>query len=138
MYSLFTADMSQQTFSGSEHLHGMCSVLGPNALAFDLARLSTIDDEIEPGQLHLLRLCPLAWISSKEETRLLNMPTVYGPVTLRFKLSEDGKALNVSFSGRWWQKPDQVILHVPPAPHLERVNVNGATFPAKEPILLPQ
>ncbi|MGH8023149.1 MAG: hypothetical protein ACRED1_06190, partial [Limisphaerales bacterium] len=137
MYSLFTADMSQQTFSGSEHRNGMCDVLGPNALAFDLARLSVIDDEIEPGKLHLLRLCPLAWVSSKDETRLLNMPTVYGPVTLRFKLSPNGKVLDVSFSGRWWQKPKQVILHVPPVPGLRKVEVNGVAYPAKGPILLP-
>jgi hypothetical protein len=37
-------------------------------LAFYYARLAVIDDEIAEGELHLLRLCPQAWITSEQET----------------------------------------------------------------------
>ena len=94
-------------------------------LAAYLAKLAVIDEAIEPGALHLLRLCPLAWVSDKEFTIFANMPTEYGPVDLEFGLADEGRTLEVRFDGKWRQKPESVILHLPPADGLRKVRING-------------
>ena len=89
-------------------------------------RQSVIDDQLTPGELHLLRLVPQAWVSSKEETVFANMPTEYGPVDLKWRLSPDGKQIDVTFAGRWREKPAKVVLHAPPpVAGVTRVVVNG-------------
>jgi hypothetical protein len=99
-------------------------------------RLAVIDDQIKEGELHLLRLCPQAWISSTEETVFEKMPTEFGPVNLRFKKSADGETLIVSFSGHWREKPKNVILHAPPVSGMTKLLVNGKRFRAGQPIEL--
>lgn len=136
MYSLFTAAVSQQTFSGSEHRTGIADLMQPVDMGFSLARLALIDDEIKPRELHLLRICPLAWLSSDEETVCDNMPTIYGPVSLRFKKSRNGNSLDITFRGEWREKPKKVVIHVPPDPGMKRVNVNGVDYSANDEIVL--
>ena len=68
MYSLFVGSLSQQTYTSCEHRHGMQGTLFSIPLAFWMARMALIDDEIVENELQLLRFCPLAWISSDEET----------------------------------------------------------------------
>ena len=108
-----------------EHRHGMQGNLFATPLAFWLARQSVIDDEIVPGDLHLLRLCPSAWISDRDEAIFEKMPTVYGPVNLRVKKSSDGKTLAVAFTGNWHHPPGKIILHVPPLAGISKITVNG-------------
>lgn len=136
MYALLAASMSQQTFSGCEHRHGIYALPAPGALMFHSMRLSVIDDALEPGSLHLLRLAPLAWTSKEHRTRFENMATEFGPVDLSFGLSADGETLDVAFAPRWRRKPARLILHVPPAAGVRRVVVNGAEHPAGGPIAL--
>jgi hypothetical protein len=104
-------------------------------LAFYLARLSVIDDEIAENELHLLRLCPTVWFSSDQETVFEKMPTLYGTVHLRFRVSEDRQTLSVSFSGQWREKPRRIVLHAPPL-GLTHVVINGKREPARAQILL--
>ncbi len=125
MYSLLTAAMSDQTFSGCEHRHGIFSVLAPNAMFVHLARLSVIDDELQEDELQLLRLVPLAWLRTDFTTRFDNMPTEYGPVSIQFKLADAGKCLEVHFQPPFRQPPREVILHIPPVPGLEKALING-------------
>jgi hypothetical protein len=61
------------------------------------------------------------------------MPTLYGPVNLRFRLSDDRKTLSVSFSAEWREKPRKIILHTPPLA-LTHVIVNGKREPARAQI----
>ncbi|HEU5124160.1 MAG TPA: hypothetical protein VFW05_08880 [Verrucomicrobiae bacterium] len=128
MYSLFTGAISPETYISGEHRHGMYGTVFVAPLMTWCMRQAVIDDQLEPNAIHLLRLCPLAWISDKEETVFEKMPTEFGPVNLRFKLSADGKTLNVSFSGDWRGKPDQVVLHAPPVPGLKKIVVNGKRY----------
>lgn len=125
MYSLFTGGMSQNTYISCEHRHGIQGNLFVAPLAAYLAKLAVIDEAIEPGALHLLRLCPLAWVSDKEFTIFANMPTEYGPVDLEFGLVDEGRTLEVRFDGKWRQKPESVILHLPPVDGLRKVRING-------------
>jgi hypothetical protein len=125
MYSLFIGALSQQTYISCEHRTGMQGNLFATPLAFWLARQSVIDDEIAPGELHLLRLCPSAWITDRDEGVFEHMPTVFGPVNLRAKKSQDGKTLQITFSGNWRSKPDKVVLHVPSVEGLSNVTING-------------
>lgn len=136
MYALLAGSISQQTFSGCEHRHGIYGVPAPGALMFHAMRLSVIDDALEPDAVHLLRLAPLAWVSRERRTRFENMPTEHGPVDLSFGLSPDGEALDVAFTPRWRHKPAKVVLHVPPAPGVKRVVVNGVEYPAGAPVQL--
>jgi hypothetical protein len=125
LYSLFVGALSNQTYISCEHRHGIQGNLFATPTAFTLARYSVIDDEVVPGELHVLRLCPLAWISSDQETVFEGMPTLYGRVDLRLRLSKDRKTLNVSFRGDWKEKPKSTILHSPPVPGLSNIVVNG-------------
>ncbi|MGI8963308.1 MAG: hypothetical protein ACR2GI_02255 [Thermomicrobiales bacterium] len=125
LYSLLTGAISPQTFISCEHRHGVYGNLFAFPLAFELARLSVIDDEIVPGEVHLLRMCPLAWCSEDQETVFERMPTEFGPVDLRFKLSPDAQTLDVSFDPAWRHQPKRVVLHPPPIPGLRAVIVNG-------------
>jgi hypothetical protein len=130
MYSLFTGALSPQTFIAGEVRNGMYGDLGTPPLVTWCMRQAVIDDQLKDGEIHLLRLCPLAWIKSDEETVFNNMPTMNGPVDLRFKLSDDEKSLDVSFNPRWRIAPKKVILHIPPVKGLTGVVVNGIRRPA--------
>ncbi len=128
MYSLFTGAISPQTYINGEHRHGMYGTVFVAPLMTWCLRQAVIDDQLEPDRLHLLRLCPLAWISDTEETVFEKMPTEFGLVNLRFRLSADGRTLDVSFSGEWREKPAEVILHAPPVTGLRRIVVNGKRY----------
>ncbi|AMV36100.1 hypothetical protein [Planctomyces sp. SH-PL62] len=136
-YALLSGAISQQTFSGCEHRHGIFALPAPGALMFYAMRLSVVDDALEPEALHLLRLTPAAWIVPTHRTRFENMPTEYGPVDLTFGLTPDGKTLDVTFAPRWRRKPGKVVLHAPPVPGVERILVNGEPHPAGDVELAP-
>ncbi len=136
LYSLFVGALSQQTYTSCEHRHGMQGNLFVIPTAFTLARLAVLDDQLAPGELHLLRLCPTAWVSKDRQTILENMPTVYGLVNMRFHLSKDQTSLVVSFSGRWREQPKRILLHTPPISGLKEMIVNGQTYKAGSSILL--
>jgi hypothetical protein len=127
--------MSQQTYSACEHRHGIQATQCPTYFGFYLARLAVIDDELADGELHLLRLCPLAWLSSEQDTVFERMPTLYGEANLRFRLAGDSKTLAVTFSGKWRSAPPRVVLHVPPLP-IERISLNGKSHPAKDQVII--
>jgi hypothetical protein len=136
MYGLLAASLSSQTFSGVEHRHGICALVAPGALMFHAMRRAVIDDEIAPGELHLLRLVPSAWLAANHPTRFEKMPTLFGPVNLRFQPSADNKELNVSFTADWNKKPTRIVLHAPPMEELKTVRVNGVAHPAEKEIIL--
>lgn len=136
MYSLFVGALSQNTYISCEHRHGMQGQLGVAGIAFQLAKLAVVDDQIAQGELHLLRLCPQAWISSEEKSIIENIPTEYGPVDLKFYKSKDGKTLNVSFNPRWHGKAPKVILHPVPVADIEKVVVNNKTYNSIKEIVL--
>jgi hypothetical protein len=135
LYSLFAGAYSRQTFSVTEMRGGVSGTVHWLPSVY-LARLAVIDDQIEPDELHLLRLCPLAWVAKDKETVLERIPTVYGPVDLRFQLSNDEKTLKVTFNEKWRVPPKQVILHAPPLKGLKDIVVNGKNYPAAERIQL--
>ncbi|HZY61842.1 MAG TPA: hypothetical protein VFE38_04885, partial [Edaphobacter sp.] len=67
VYSLLAGAMSKQTYSACEHRNGIQSTQCPTYMAFYCLRLAMLDDQLAEGELHLLRLCPQAWIVSTEE-----------------------------------------------------------------------
>jgi hypothetical protein len=136
MYSLFAGAISTQTFINCEHRNAMYGNVFVAPLMTWSMRQSVIDDQLAEGKLHLLRLVPLAWISSIEETVFERMPTEYGPVDLRFKRSADGSTLDVTFAGRWRTRPGRVVLHAPPMPGLRNIVINGKSVVAAPTIEL--
>ena len=131
LYSLLTGALSPQTYISCETRDGIYGNVFAAPLLADLVRLAVIDDEVEEGSLHLLRLTPLPWCRPDFETRFDHMPTLFGPVSLRFGLSGDSRTLNVSFEPRWRDKPQAVFLTVPPLDSLERVVLNGRSMRAR-------
>ena len=121
MYSQWAGAMSQQTYTVCESRGGITSNIC-FLPALTLARLAVIDDQIKDNELHLLRLVPLAWLADKG-SRFDNMPTEFGPIDLRVKLS--GKELQVTFTGRFRTKPSKVVLHIPPVTGLKSISLNG-------------
>lgn len=127
MYSLLAGAFSRQTWSMCETRGGIMGCT-PACQGYQFARLAVIDDQIKPGELHLLRLVPSVWISCKQETAFENMPTEHGPVSLRWRLSRDGGTLRVAYEPRFrsGEAPGRVVLHVPKLAGLKAVTVNGA------------
>jgi hypothetical protein len=125
LYGLLTGAVSPHTYVSGEHRHGMYGTLFVQPLITWAARHAVIDDSLTTGELHLLRLCPLAWISADSETVFDKMPTLFGPMSLRFRLSADGKTLNVTHTTTWAESPARIVVHRPPVPGLERLVVNG-------------
>jgi len=134
VYGLLAGSLSQQTFSGCEHRHGIWSLPAPGALMFYAMKLAVIDDAIAADELHLLRLVPLSWVKSDYLTRFEKIATEFGPVDLKFQLSEDGKTLEVTAAGKWHHKPQRVVFHAPPVPGLAKIVINGAEYPAADEI----
>lgn len=124
-YSLLTGAMSQRTYVSSQARGGVSGLNTAMAPAFDLMRLAVIDDAIEPGALHLLRLVPKAWLSTERQSVFEKLPTEYGPVTVKFQLAEAGKTLAVEYAADFHHKPGKVVLHVPPVEDIEQVSING-------------
>lgn len=112
LYGLITGAISPQTYIAGEHRHGMYGMVGVQPLIVWAARHAVIDDAIVPGELHLLRLCPRAWISPDEETVFEPMPTLFGPMTLRFR--RYGDTLEVRHSTTWAEEPARIVVHRPP------------------------
>jgi hypothetical protein len=124
MYSLFAGSLSRQTYVSCETRGGITGNVFSAPLAIYLARLSVVDDQLEPDELHLLRLAPLVWMQ-KKETTFENLPTEFGPVTLRFKLSADETKLAVTFKSQFRSAPQRILLHAPPIPGLKEIAFNG-------------
>ncbi|MEA2062271.1 MAG: hypothetical protein U9P14_01115, partial [Gemmatimonadota bacterium] len=137
MYSLLAGGISRQTYISCETRHGIYGNIFASPLLVDLVRLSVIDDEIAENELHLLRLVPLAWLRTDFETKFESMPTEFGPVTIRFKLTGDRKALEVFFSSGFRIQPKKIVLHVPPVEGLAEVIINGRPVEAVPSSLIP-
>lgn len=136
MYSLLAAGLSPQTYINCEHRNAMYGTLFVIPLATWAIRQAVIDDRIIAGELHLLRLCPLAWIPDDGTSLFERMPTFFGVVNLEFGLSDRGKTLNVKFSGEWRNRPSRIVLHCPPLSQLEMVVINGEKHrPSKEIVI---
>ncbi len=96
MYSLFAGGFSRQTWISCETRGGITGTVFTASLAVLLARLAVVDDQIAPEELHLLRLVPGAWMRPGQHCAFEHLPTMYGPVTLRVTMAEDGE-LRITF-----------------------------------------
>ena len=128
LYSLFAGAISRKTCIGCETRGGVYGNVFSNALALYLARLAVIDDQLREDELHLLRLAPLAWLKADRQTVFDNMPTEFGPVSLRFKLSADKRKLAITFRPGFRCAPERVLLHVPPLKRLKEIVLNGKPY----------
>lgn len=128
MYSMLTGAHSQQTYIACETRGGITGIVGH--IGIYAVRLSAVDDLIEPKGLHLLRLVPRAWLREDRWTRFENVPTVYGPVTVRFRLEKGGATLHAEYEARYHHRPEHVVLHVPPVAGMKEVVINGQTHAA--------
>ena len=114
MACCFAGYISQQTFTMCEHRGGVCG-LSPALVPGYMARLAVVDDQIEDGELHLLRLIPLAWLTEDRESSFDKIPTEFGPVSISVRLTDAGRRLVVVYDPRFRTPPRRVLLHIPPA-----------------------
>jgi hypothetical protein len=124
MYSLFAGSVSRKTYVSCETRGGITGNLFSAPLAVYLARLAVVDDQLAEGELHLLRMVPRAWLRPDRETAFERLPTEHGPISLRVRLSRDGRILHVKYAPRFRGQPPRVVLHVPPVEGLSKVIVN--------------
>jgi hypothetical protein len=127
MYGLAVGGCSPQTFISAEHRHGTYGMMVTAAFAVWCMRQAVVDDLLVEGELHLLRLMPAAWLKPGFETVFENMPTMFGPITLKLTVSDDGRTVQVEQSARWWEMPRRVVLYVPPVPGVQHLKLNGHT-----------
>ena len=130
LYGLLTGGLSQDTYISSEHRNAIYGNLFSYPLIVWSLIHAVIDDTLADGEVHLLRLCPKAWLTTEETTEFEQVPTKYGPVTVRFTLARHGEELRVDASWSWHHRPRRVVLHVPPIAGIKTVRVNGRTHPA--------
>jgi len=79
---------------------------------------------LTPGEFHLLRLMPLAWLVPGKAAVIRQVPTEHGPVTVETRLATDGKTLEVVYEPMFRAPPSNVWLHAPPLRDLGVVKVN--------------
>jgi len=65
-----------------------------------------------------------------------NMPTLYGLVTLRFRLSEDKRRLDIQFQPKWHHVVPRVVLYTSALPCITYIVMNGKHYERKEKIAL--
>ena len=123
MYSLLTGAHSRKTHIQCETRGGITGI--PAIEAVYLIRLCVVDDAIEDDSLHLLRLVPRAWLSESGTTRFEDIPTIFGPVSVSFRLEGSGTRLHVTYSHRFHHPPKRVVLHTPPVEGLAEMVING-------------
>ncbi len=123
MYSMITGAHSRKTYISCETRGGITGLCGH--IGIYTIRLAVVDDLVDPDELHLLRLTPKAWIRSDRPTRFENIPTLFGPVSVRFQLGENGSTLRVETESRYHHPPQRVRLHVPPIDSIETIVYNG-------------
>ncbi|WP_152363169.1 hypothetical protein [Microlunatus speluncae] len=136
LYGLMMGACSDNTFISGEHRNAMYGTLFVQPLVTWAARTALVDDGLDPDELHLLRLCPLAWLVDGSPTKLLRAPTRYGTVSLELSRDDGNRTLNVKFGSDWKRKPQRIVLHPPPIPDLLTVTVNGRRYGARKPIEL--
>ena len=76
-------------------------------------------------------MAPEAWLRSHYLTRFEKIPTIYGPVSVRFHLDDAKSVLKVVYSSDYHHPPKSVVLQVPPIPTLSRVEINGQVHEAQ-------
>jgi hypothetical protein len=130
MYSLFAGAMSRQTWTMCETRGGITG-LTPACPQIWLARLAVIDDQLGRDELHLLRLLPTAWCRPGQTAVFDNMPTEFGPVSLRVALSRDGATLDVAFRPVFRSAPAKILLYRPVLEGLKHLRVNGKIVATK-------
>lgn len=135
LYGLLVGAVSQDTYISCEHRNAIYGNLFAQPLIVWSLRTAVIDHEIADDELHLLRLCPRDWLTAEAETRFSRVPTFYGPVDLRFRLTRGGRTLSITFAGHWHHAPRRVVVHVPPVDGLQTVEVNGRTYPAGKGVI---
>ena len=121
--------MSRRTWVSCETRGGVTGNIFAGSLAAYLARLAVVDDQIVPGELHLLRLVPPAWLAPGSAGRFEKLPTEFGPITLTTAVDKTGKRLAIEFRPRFRHRPARIRLHVPAG--LARVTLNGQKLPRK-------
>ncbi len=80
MYSLFAGAVSRQTQTICETRGGVTGLAAATLMVY-LARLAVVDDQIQEGSLHLLRMTPAAWLEGNGST-FERLPTEFGPVSI--------------------------------------------------------
>lgn len=135
LYSMLAGAHSQQTHVACETRGGITGIAGH--MGIYAIRLSVVDDLVEPDTLHLLRLVPRAWLKASPVTRFERVPTVFGPVTVRFRLDESSSTLDVEYEPRFHHAPRRVLLHMPLLDSVTSVRINGKLRPARPGDVVP-
>jgi hypothetical protein len=78
-----------------------------------------------------IRLPPAAWLRGDHLTGFERIATASGRVTLRLRLADGGRTLDITFEPAFRDRPRRVLLHVPALAGLERLVINGRKVDAR-------
>ncbi|WP_161632088.1 hypothetical protein [Nakamurella lactea] len=134
MYGLMVGACSPDTFIAGEHRHGMYGTLFVQPMVTWAVKHAVVDDSLAANELHLLRLCPAAWLDSSAPLEMTRMATRYGPVSVKVTVSSDRGEVDVQLSASWRHKPSRIYLYRQPG-HV-RMRVNGRAIPPRDRILV--
>jgi len=149
-YGQLAQGMTRGTFiggEGSRFLHGDAGgrsfYLPPNsssnaawlaALRYLLIQDWDVDEDGEPDTLRLLFVAPRRWLADRNQIRLEESPTAFGPVSLEVNSKLGSGVVEIQVTPP--PRPVKTILLRAPAPagwQIESVEVDGERAPSSSP-----
>lgn len=85
------------------------------------------------NELHLFEGMPRRWMQPGAETRLSNVPTSFGPMSLDLKVSADGRSAILELSPPRREPPARIVVHTE---HLGCTDSKTVALPASGPVTL--
>jgi hypothetical protein len=77
-------------------------------------------------ELHLLEGLPLAWAKAGAKNRLQDIPTIFGPVSLALRVSDDGRTAKLDITPPRREPPAKLVVHLEQfGRDIESMSVNG-------------
>ncbi|MCX6900277.1 MAG: hypothetical protein NT105_16465 [Verrucomicrobia bacterium] len=124
---------------------GYVSDMPHNWASAEFIRLACHLMVLERGdELHLLEGMPRAWVKPGAKNRLKNIPTIFGPVSLALRVSDDGRTATLDITPPRREPASKLVVHLEHfGREIESASVNGKrivgdtlTLPSKEAALV--
>lgn len=88
------------------------------------------------NELHLFEGLPQRWIQPGAETRLTDIPTSFGPVSLALRMAADGGSAAIELDPPRREAPDAIVIHTEHLGHRAVPDAPPAIVPAAGPLTL--
>jgi hypothetical protein len=93
--------------------NGVVGDMPHNWASAEFIRLTRHCLALERGnELHLFEGFPAQWAQPGAVTKLKDIATEFGPLTLEFRVAKDGKSAELKLASNWCTAPDKIVWHL--------------------------